>query len=417
VFVEPSPRGGLWIGGEGPLMRVEMAPSQDDWQVLETIDGLVADTLSMPVDLIETRSGTVYLTVRIGVIELAAQARSRSLPPPKVTLVEAMADGEVQALDGEATVRLAEPNSRLQLRVAMHSYRSRRDLVVRTRLDGGAWSPPTDARTLRWEELESGVRTLAVQASRGGQEWGPATTLSVHVPLPWFGRWQVWALTLVALVLVFFLIWRARTQAALREERMRSRVAMDLHDEVGGELGALRLLMGLLGRDLPADQREQVSTRAGRSLASMTASVRGIVWSLQPSRRDLQGLADHLSERARTALPHLGDALHIHVDLPNDPVLLTLEAVRGVRLLVREALHNIAKHSQARTVWLEVGAADRGRWRVQVRDDGVGFSIDERGRAGAGLTSMRARAAEIGAEIDVRSDSSGTVIELVIRGR
>jgi signal transduction histidine kinase len=82
--------------------------------------------------------------------------------------------------------------------------------------------------------------------------------------------------------------------------------------------------------------------------------------------------------------------------------------------IAQEALNNIAKHGQAQRVWVELHCdPDRGV-RLLIRDDGVGFEMNEVTGENLGLGIMHERAAEIAAALDIQSSSGrGTTIRVV----
>jgi signal transduction histidine kinase len=196
-------------------------------------------------------------------------------------------------------------------------------------------------------------------------------------------------------------------------ERQRTRIAMDLHDEMGSGLASIGILAGVLS----AENGERNSdSRIAREVAAtaeeMGASLSDIVWSLDPHTATLQELAARLAEHGSRLF---ADDVQFDTAFPDEwPAQpLPLPVLRNVLLIGLEALHNAARHAGAEHVLLSLqrhGAA----WILTVRDDGDGLPAvaGARGR-GRGLRSMRRRAGEIGAELACDSKPrSGTAVRL-----
>ncbi|MEM6931035.1 MAG: histidine kinase, partial [Myxococcota bacterium] len=268
---------------------------------------------------------------------------------------------------------------------------------------------PQASATLAMALPGAGIHAVRLEASRDGQRWSPQpATLEVRVPLPLLRRTGVWVGGLFGLMAVVGLWWRVRLQMALRLERTRAEIAMDLHDSVGAGLGSIVLLSS--GPPVDAEWRRQEIAETATELA---ASLRAIVWSLQPQSQTIRQLAVHLTEQAMRLFPDHSDRgrLRLAISVPDHDVELALPVLRAAQLVATEALHNAARHAQAATVTLVLGPAGR-RWRIAVVDDGVGFDTSRAPRF-SGLAHMARRARQIGAALDIRSGPAGTAVSLV----
>ena len=198
---------------------------------------------------------------------------------------------------------------------------------------------------------------------------------------------------------------QSRRLAALEE---RSRVARELHDSVTQTLFSLRLTAqaaGELAESDPARAREHVQRIESLAHDALT-ELRGLIEELSPSVLEERGLPEAIERlAARSAVP-------VHVTV-NDGARPSPEVELAVYWIVREALHNAAKHAQAHrvVVRLDLSADDVV---AEVTDDGVGFDAAHEGD-GRGLPSMRARARERGATLTVASASAGNGTRILLR--
>jgi signal transduction histidine kinase len=203
---------------------------------------------------------------------------------------------------------------------------------------------------------------------------------------------------------------RIERQHAL--ERERSRIAQDLHDDLGATLTQIRLLSALESRDMlvPIPNRSRMS-QVTEKARKMVASLDEIVWAVNPANDSLISLATYCCHFAEEFLRPTGIRCRLDVsdNLPHLP--LTSEVRHNLYLTIKEALNNVVKHSRATEVWLRV------RWqedalRIILEDNGRGFaSTTETNEmnAGDGLINVRRRLEIIGGKFETESQpGSGT---------
>lgn len=196
-------------------------------------------------------------------------------------------------------------------------------------------------------------------------------------------------------------------------ERLRNKIAADLHDEIGGTLSSISLLSSLMEQQIREKKTEmagpmirKIETDARQILESMD----DIVWTVNPGNDSLGRVVARLQEYARPVM----DARGIHLTITAAPDLdgtdLSMEVRRSVYLIVKEALNNAAKYSGAAEVTVRFHREKR--LIVIVTDNGKGFD-SEQDTSRNGLRNMRARAAEIGAELHI-DGRNGTRITLSV---
>jgi signal transduction histidine kinase len=198
-------------------------------------------------------------------------------------------------------------------------------------------------------------------------------------------------------------------------ERERAHWARELHDETLQGLGALRVrLAAALRRNEPA-QLPAVVDAAVLQVEDEIANLRSLITELRPAALDELGLEAAIESLAENHAA-TGD-LEVVIDVrladgdgPARPRDRELES--AVYRVIQEALTNVVKHAQAERAWVEVREENDGIV-LAVRDDGVGFNMDDRG-SGFGLIGMRERVALRGGSLTIVS-GPGAGTEL--RGR
>lgn len=208
------------------------------------------------------------------------------------------------------------------------------------------------------------------------------------------------AIAMIALPLRY----RVRSKQDLR--KVRERIAGDLHDEVGSNLGSIQMFADL------AESRSGESKelkRIQRIAAETVSAVRDIVWLLRPHGGARIGTAEHMRETASIMLEPVewefsGNELAWQVELED-------EASRDLFLFFREALHNILRHAKASKVVIRV-EENHGRFLLKISDDGCGIPDAKKDRPST-LRALRQRAEALKADFAVDSEEGkGTTLEL-----
>ena len=199
----------------------------------------------------------------------------------------------------------------------------------------------------------------------------------------------------------------------IREEE-RTRIARELHDELGQTLTALKLdlawLESRLARHAQGDLAERCDGLLGR-LDEVMVSVRRIITELRPSVLDQLGLADAIEWQAQDFAQRTG--LTLDLDIKSGAALPPDAMASAVFRMLQEALTNVAKHANATRVRvvLRVGSDSL---RLEVSDDGRGITQrEQRGSHSLGLLGLRERAIAWGGTLSVSgSPSAGTTVSL-----
>lgn len=417
-----SQSGGVWILGDGVYVRVvERSDSAEGWEVVERLSswqGLLAGEAE---DLIEEPDGGLWIATIGGVAHVPPEARRATPLPPHVELVNILLNGQRAPL-GES-LQLPFGQNQLELHFAALSYRDRNRLRYQYRLHpSDSWTESASSvPQFRFVNLSAGEYVVEIRASLDGARWSPVPAgFGFKVLSPWFARW--WVLMLFGLLVggSIYTAYRVRLAVLLRLERQRTRIAMDLHDELGSGLGSIGILSNIVSDGRVDDaERRSLASKIAETSRELGTALTDIVWALAPASNDLESLAYHLAEHAERLFA--GDRVSFSTEFPDvwPRVGLSLATRRNLQLIALEALHNVARHASASRVVL--GLKPRGRkWEMWVADDGVGLGghAGHKIRKGMGLESMKRRAADIGADISWSPENGGgTVVTVTLQPR
>ena len=199
--------------------------------------------------------------------------------------------------------------------------------------------------------------------------------------------------------------------------RERTSLAHELHDSLAQSLASLRFQVKLLGETLDGEdalQARRELRRINNSLDGLNTELRELIANFRApmDERGLLPALEGLVERFGRAS---GISAHLHTEC--DQLKLPAAAEMQVLGIVREALANARKHSQAKTVRLLVRCEGDGHYALLVEDDGVGAvstsAESEHPGEHVGLLIMEERARRLGGELRIESEAGeGTRVEL-----
>src|SRR3954465_13379274 len=194
------------------------------------------------------------------------------------------------------------------------------------------------------------------------------------------------------------------------QEEERARIAQDLHDEVNQRPTAILLRLQAAALDVPPGLRcelREIQTLATHAMEELLTLAR----TLRPTALDDHGLVPALASQVANFGERTGirASFHRHGDAPE----LSDEEQLVLYRVAQESLSNVVQHSQASAVRVEL--SNVGRTTLRIRDDGCGFSPQNRSGGRLGVSGVRERALLVGGRLNVSSaPGEGTTIELTM---
>jgi two-component sensor histidine kinase len=277
------------------------------------------------------------------------------------------------------------------------------------------WSAPSPQRTVTYANLSHGSYRFLVRAinSEGAVSERPASIAFVILPPVWL-RW--WFQLLAAAVAVSTIYWlhHYRVTRLLELERVRTRIATDLHDDIGSSLSQIAILSEVANRHVdPAHPHlaEPLTDIAGIS-RELVDSMSDIVWAIDPERDHLDDLVHRMRRFASDVLSPRDIRLGFQAPAGEQDLQMGADLRRQIFLIFKETVHNVLRHSGATEVSIDF-QVEHGWLYVKVADNGRGFDI-VRDYDGHGLRSMRERAQNVGGGVEIQSTSAGTTVSLQV---
>jgi ligand-binding sensor domain-containing protein len=389
-------------------------PSSGELLHFNTSDGLASN-------LITTcggdRSGKLWFGTYKG-LSLLANPPDKVPAPPQVRIAEVRIADHMQPISdlGETQIRVpALRASQNRVLIAFAAINFAGATRYRYKLESAEreWSETAEP-SVTYPALPPGDYRFLVQALGAGPgQVSPAASLTFTISTPVWKRWWFLALDALALAACFYGVYTFRLRQLLAVERVRMRIATDLHDDIGSALSQIGLLSEAARRQPGTHGMPDALARIATVSRETAVAMGDIVWTINP-RRDSLG---DLSARIRRFASELFGARDIEcvVVTPesDENLKLGIDTRRQLLLVAKEAMHNVIRHARATQVSIEL--KHERRWVVfQIGDNGAGFDPQARAE-GHGIASMRSRAEGLGGKLTVESgNGSGTSLEVRI---
>lgn len=358
-------------------------------------------------------SDQIWFATTKGVIGIVPSLIQWNLLPPSVVLEQVLMDNVPVSLANPVLIRPG--TDRIQFQYTALSLTAPEKVRFRCQLVGfdRNWINMGDKRMVQYTQVPPGRYRFRVVACNNDGVWSQIGDNMAVVIAPFW--WEtIWFKLLVLGILIAFVFGLLRQrQIRVRElERLRMRIAGDLHDELGSSLWSITLLSQMLKKHGQLGQDEQRDAGEIHRIAQQTSNaIRDIVWIINPAFDTVQDLVQRMKDFAGTILR--GTEYQLRCEGLNLSRKLTLGFRENVFLMYKEILTNVAKHAQASVVEISLEELSEA-WKLCIRDNGVGFDGSVPG-TGNGLQNLRNRAEKINATVHIISKpGDGTTVVITI---
>jgi len=194
-------------------------------------------------------------------------------------------------------------------------------------------------------------------------------------------------------------------------ERMRKRIASDLHDDIGSTLSSISLISEMASRQDTESELAKALGKIGHDSRDVLNSMDDIIWSVNPQNDSLSSLVVRLREYAIPLCESKNISFAMNVDESIYSMKLGMDERRNIFLIVKEAINNAVKHSGCQK--LSVTFMKNPELGISIQDDGCGFDAASP-TSRNGLTNIKRRATQTGSELLLRSEK-GTGTRIVLK--
>jgi len=377
-------------------------------------------------------AGRLWFATRKGVLMFDPATVSTDVLCPPVFVSEVRFDERRQPAAAPLRIDARVRKTEFRLSVLRFSAPDRVQIKYRLRGFDTAWVTAGPDRIVTYPALPPGdYRFEAVSSLSNGVWNNDGVSLAIIVaPIWWQSLWFLLLVTAAAIATVVVVVrsWshrrlHQRVERLEREgaiERERTRIARDIHDDLGANLSRISLLTQSARQGAGDDQAAHLG-QIYQTVSDITRSMDEIVWAVNPRHDQLDSLADYLASFAQSLLSAAG--IRCRLDLPRElpAVQLSSHVRHTLYLCLKETLHNVVKHSGAAEVLIAMKVEPKSL-AIAVTDNGRGFdpaapagADPARPGGGNGLENLRRRMDEIGGHCAIVSQPGrGAVLRFTL---
>ena len=394
--------GRIYVGTVHGVDRID--PNTGRITHLTAADGLASNAV---ISAFRDRSGDLWFGTRNGLSRLTVSRNPAAAPPPVRITEVSIDDRKIPLSDfGESSIGSLKIAGHNHLQISFAGINLDSTLQFQYKLEGSGrdWSQPGLQQSVVYPGFPSGRYRFLVRALNADDAVSPvAAALSLNVLPP---IWQRWWFLLLASATVAGAIWqwqRYRLGRLLEMERMRTRIATDLHDDIGTSLSHIAVLSELARQSINDPHAGLADYLAQINLVSQeaAAAVGDVVWAINPQRDSLNDVVLRMRRFAVDVLSAREIDVRFNEVGADGSCKLESDVRRQLFLVFKEAVNNVARHAQATSVQIDL-RIDLDTVVLEVSDDGKGFD-PEQASSGHGLHNLRSRAQRLQGSFSIQS--------------
>lgn len=270
------------------------------------------------------------------------------------------------------------------------------------------WHPLGNQPFVSFTGLPAGKYVLRIKgnASKGSAS---VNEIAIDIVASQVFYKTAWFIILVILAVAAIVYWVVsyRIRQVKKIQYLRTKIASDLHDDVGSSLVRITVLADAIKRGEIKETQEQLGTIAGISRGAVS-TMKDVIWSIDSRNDTMGGMIRYMNEHLHNMLNPAGIDFQLAHKGINENETLNMNFRQNVYLTFKEAINNVVKHSGAKNVkvYLE---KDNGLFTMQIKDDGKGID-GGRKASGQGLYNMQLRAERLKAHLSMVSENGLTII-------
>jgi ligand-binding sensor domain-containing protein/two-component sensor histidine kinase len=385
-----------------------------------TDDGLASDIVN---SCFKDHEGNIWVGTTLGLSKFNPRAERTATDAAPIYLSRVQIAGEDLGLPETGAwripqIELSAARNNVTIDYVALSFQGENELRYQYKLDGidKDWSVPTDTRSINYAHLAPGSYQFLVRAiNPDGVVTREPASFQFRILPPVWQRWWFITLAAAAIGLIMYALYRQRLGRLLELERVRTRIATDLHDDIGANLSLIAMLSEVARGQIPDGDlrlKEWLSSIATTSRDTVD-SMSDIVWAVNPKRDHLRDLTRRMRRFADDIFAARNIEFQFRAPELDRDIRLGTDLRREVFLIFKETINNMVRHSRCSAASVSL-SIEGGALVLAVADNGKGLQGVETSD-GTGLESMRGRAEKLGGSFHVDSkDGGGTCVTLKV---
>ncbi|MCL6493599.1 MAG: hypothetical protein K6T54_02340 [Ignavibacterium sp.] len=393
----------LWISSDNGIFKYDLI--NKDFTRFDIKDGLQSLEFS----------GGAYLTAKDGTMFFGGinginyfrpeNIKTNTFIPPVVITAIKVLDKNLKGEHSE--LELLYNQNTISFEFASLDYSDPKDNLYAFMLEGfdNDWQfTNSSLRIANYTNLSPGEYIFKVRGSNSDGMWNEnyaSITIIISPPF-WKTYWFIALISLIT-VLVLYYVFTIRIKSQLAIEKLKSRIAADLHDNVGSGLTEISILSEVAARNKTVNHSSNELGKISELARQLVDNMSDIVWVVNPEKDSLHDLIVRLKNSYSEMITSMGSELRVKGTHNLKNIKIPIDVKQNLYLILKEAMNNAVKHSKASLITLTANIED-DNLTIILEDNGVGINSNE-SSVGNGIINMNKRAKEIGWNLKINSDA------------
>jgi len=410
-YLAVSRRNTIWVGTQGGLDKVNFENRRFTVQGITRTNNVFEfiHSIAISADHKVWFRGASGSTMRVNDVDDREQIHFT----PSLQIVSIRA-GDTGIIVPTNNYVFDHKQNNISFKVAAPSFIDEKQVLYSYLLQGSGsdkWSAPSPAANFDFMNLRPGKYTLQVMASFPMPQYqSQKITYSFSIAPPWWQTMLFKIAATVAAIIVLLLLLRAYVRRRLEKQRMalekvqaiekeRTRIASDMHDDLGAGLSTIRFLGEKINRRMNTVTDKTDIEKIVSNSNELVQKMNEIIWAMNEKNDSLQDLLFYTRSYAVEYCEE--NSLLCQVTLPESlpERFVSGEIRRNVFLMVKESLHNVVKHAEASKV--DIMFEITNNLKVTIRDNGKGVEKPAGREGGNGLINMKKRMQTLGGQLQM----------------
>ena len=411
----------IWVCSPAGLDVIKVINKRPVIENLTRQNGLYQSALKVVVD----KTNVAWILMSNGLIKVSPESRTATGYSPKLLI--SMIKAGKDTMSDLATHRLSYKQNNLSFYFAAPSFFDEKQILYSYRLQGGSddrWSEPSGNSSVSFIDLRPGNYTLGIKAIFPASRYPEQIlTHEFSIAPPWWQTWwfrSIGGLLVIGLLIIGSKLYYRRkmekqmaTLARQKDiEKERTRIATDMHDDLGAGLSRIKFLSQSILNKRIGNKAIQTELEKITSFSDeMSEKMGEIVWALNEKNDTLADLVAYTRSYVVEYLATHNIQCEANTPLRLPGTFVTGEIRRNIFLSVKECLHNIVKHAGASKVWFSIQL--NSSMEVIIYDNGKGIDWNNRRAFSNGIQNIERRMKDIRGTVRF-SNERGTRVTLTI---
>lgn len=409
----PDFQGSMWMSTNKGICRLQPPPditsiNRSHFTLFSAEDGLQSNEFNTGAYYQDDR-GIMYFGGIKGLNMFNPQGMVVTTKPIRTLIINASVNND--PIQGDTNIaykkvlRLPHGKNSLSFNFAALDFVSANKLTYYYQLSDyeDGWVNAGNRNYASYTNLPPGKYVFKVKASNNIHSGiDPITTLAIVIEPPFWRTWWFILLSLAVASGVLYALYRYRINQLIELQKVRNRIATDLHDDIGSTLTNISILSELSRKNVQdEEQTKNFLNRISEEVYFSNQALDDIVWSINSSNDTLEQTVARMRRYAAEMFDGGNIAYSLHLDEQFEHYKLNMDQRRDCFLLFKEVINNIYKHAHAKQVSIHIWV-ERNELHMEIIDDGRGFDTSAESNRN-GIKNMHSRIEKRRGSIDIRS--------------